>query len=55
MPPVHDSKIYNKSALKADFVRQNEFSMVGDTAYGIARYDDNASCIIVPQMTQLFL
>ena len=35
-------------------MRQNEFSMVGDSAYGIARYINNASHIF-PQMTHLFL
>ena len=39
---VHDAKIYNKSELKAMFVRQSDFSMVGDSAYGISRYGCNA-------------
>ena len=48
---VHDAKVYNKSALKRDFVQQEEFSMVGDTAYGISRccYDDAS---LSPEMTQ---
>ena len=35
---VHDAKIWNKSALKRDFETQEEFQLMGDTAYGITRY-----------------